>query len=342
MAGSVSGRGSVAVSFRENDRVRVNDDAILAPDTVKGEIGTITRIDRISALPAQVSDQLVTVKPYQQLLKQPGETNILGFALQVQFSKLGDPVLIASNEVTLLSKFQERVSRLEEALLAHLMDPQQFSVLADGGLDVPFINQSFDAPFFGDIVRYVLRPKLGRSSTKVLSPESSGPPLAAVYASMAGLKFVCAVKVYDRLKPAVPATWRGTIIGDVQVPSATKRTQHYFAVPRSSIVEGDRVILFDDIGFTGRTRNACIQLVEKTGAKASFIVNVIEKSYGAPRDLGVKGMAILGIRGFEPETAATCSLIIDELLTERLDPPRIVSGVSYEPNRSLSISQPRE
>jgi hypothetical protein len=82
--------------------------------------------------------------------------------------------------------------------------------------------------------------------------------------------------------------------------------------------------------------------VEKIGAKVSSIVNVIEKSYGARSNVGVEGMAILGIRGFEPEAATACSLTIDELLAERLDPPRIVHGVSYESNRSLSTLQPQE
>ena len=273
------------------------------------------------------------------MVKQPRETNILGFALQIHFPKIGDSVLVASNEVTLVSKFREQVAKLTERLVKHLMDPQEFSVLSDGGLDVPFVNQNFDAPFFGDIVKYVLRPKLGKSATKVLSPGSSGPPLAAVYATMAGLKFVRAVKVHDNVKPRVPATWRATIVGDLQVTSATKKTQHYFAIPASSIVEGDNVIIFDDVGFTGRTRNACIQLVEKTGAKVSAVVNVIEKSYGTQNDFQINGMAILGIRGFEPETAKRCKLKINELLTERLDPPRIVHGVSYEPNRSLSSLQ---
>ena len=330
------------VAFKEGDQVRVNDDAVLAPDVIRGEIGTITRVDRFLSVPRQASDQVLVIDRYQQLVKQPGDTNILGFALQVNFSKIGDSVLVASNEVTLLSKFQERIRSLEEQLIKHLTNPQLFSVLGDGGLDVPFINQNFDAPFFGDIVRYVLRPKLGWSSTKVLSPESSGPPLAAVYASMAGLNFVRAVKVYDRSKPQVPATWRGTIIGDVQVPSATKKTQHYFAVPKGSINAGDRVILFDDIGFTGKTRNACIQLVEKAGAKVSAVVNVIEKSYGAETDIREREMSILRIRAFEPETSASCKLTVDELLTERLDPPRIVHGVSYEANRSLSTLRPKE
>jgi adenine/guanine phosphoribosyltransferase-like PRPP-binding protein len=243
---------------------------------------------------------------------------------------------VASNEVTLLSRLHERIEALKERLLVHLKDSRQFSVLRDGGLDVPFINQNFDAPFFGDIVKYVLRPKLGRSATKVLSPESSGPPLASVYASIAGLGFVRAVKILDKSKPLVPATWRGSIVGDRQVPSATKKTQHYFAVPLGSIVSDDRVIIFDDVGFTGNTRTACVQLIEKIGAKVSAIVNVIEKSYGAPSTSGLNGMAILRIKGFEPETTTTCKLTIDELLTERLDPPMIVRGVSYEPNRSLS------
>ncbi len=339
MTHPMPGRESGVVTFKENDQVRINDDAVLASEAIRGEIGTVTKIDRFLTQPARVAEQLIAVDRYQQLIKQPSETVILGFALQVYIPKIGDSVLVASNEVTLLSKFQDRIKSLEERLIAHLIDPQQFSVLADGGLDVPFINQNFDAPFFGDIVKYVLRPKLGRTATKVLSPEASGPPLAAVYASMAGLSFVRAVKVYDKSKPQVPRTWRGAVIGDVQVPSATKKTEHYFAVPQGSIVTDDRVVIFDDVGFTGRTRNACIQLVEKLGAKVSAIVNVVEKSYGEPRNVVIDSKAVLGITGFEPETNSTCKLSINELLMERLGSPRIVQGVRYEPSRSLSTLQ---
>jgi len=332
----VSGPNSEGVVFKENDRVRVNDDAVLAPDGVRGEVGTVTRIDRYVNQPTQISERLIAVDRYQQFVKQPRETDILGFALQVYFPKIANSLLIASNEVTLLSQFQERIRNLQERLIGRLTDPQQFSVLGDGGLDVPFVNQMFDAPFFGDLARYVLRPKLGRGSTKVLSPEASGPPLAAVYASTAGLGFVRAVKVYDKSYPRVPGTWRGVIVGDVQVPSATKKTEHYFAVPEGSIGKEDRVIIFDDVGFTGRTRNACVQLVEKTGGKVSAIVNVIEKSYGEPKSVAVNSKAVLGILGFEPETDRTCNLLINELLLERLESPKVVQGVSYEPNRSLS------
>ena len=342
MTSPIPGRESGVVTFKENDQVRVNDDAILAPEAIRGEIGNVTKIDRFLSQPTQVAEQLIAVDRYQQLVKQPRETDILGFALQVHFPKIGDSVLVASNEVTLMSKFQERIRNLEENLIAHLTNPQQFSVLADGGLDVPFINQNFDAPFFGEVVKYVLRPKLGRAATKVLSPEASGPPLAAVYASTAGLSFVRAVKVYNKSKPQVPGTWRGTIVGDLQVPSATKKTEHYFAVPQSSIARDDRVIIFDDVGFTGRTRNACVQLVEKMGAKVSAIVNVIEKSYGEPSSVKLASKAVLGITGFEPETDSTCKLSINELLMERLDSPRIVHGVRYEPNRSLSTLQGQE
>jgi len=139
MVDTISGRESGVVTFKEGDRVRVSDDAILAPDAIRGEIGTISRIDRFLP-PAQVSEKVVAVDRYQQLVKQPRETNILGFALQVHFPKIGDTVLVASNEVMLLSKFQELVDDLEVQLISHLMDPEQFSVLADGGLDVPFVN----------------------------------------------------------------------------------------------------------------------------------------------------------------------------------------------------------
>lgn len=336
LAHEIGGSESGILLFKENDQVRVNDDAVLAPDAIRGEIGTIRKINRFLSEPAQISDDLIAVDRYQQLVKQPRETEILGFALQVYFSKIGDSLLVASNEVTLLSKFQERLSKLEERLIDHLTNPQQFCVLGDGGLDVPFINQSFDAPFFGDLVRYVLRPKLGRTSTKVLSPEASGPPLAAVYASMAGLSFVRAVKLYDRGRPQVPGTWRGTIVGDVKVPSATKKTEHFFAIPEGAVTPDDRVIIFDDVGFTGRTRNACIQLIEKVGAKVSAIINVVEKSYGEPRNVAVNSRAILGIRGFEAQSDKTCNLVINELFMEIQEPPKIVHGVQYEPNRSLS------
>jgi orotate phosphoribosyltransferase len=126
------------------------------------------------------------------------------------------------------------------------------------------------------------------------------------------------------------------VVGDVKVPSATKKTEHYFAIPEGSMVAGDRVVIFDDVGFTGRTRNACIQLIEKVGAKVSAIVNVVEKSYGEPRNVTVNSRAILGITGFEPETGKTCKLKINELLLEPLKTPRIISGVNYAPKRSLS------
>jgi adenine/guanine phosphoribosyltransferase-like PRPP-binding protein len=282
------------------------------------------------------------VDRYQQLIKQPRETDILGFALQVHFNKINDSLLVASNEVTLLPKFQERIDLLKERLVDHLRDPLQFSVLGDGGLDVPFVNQNFDAPFFGDLVRYVLRPRLGRASTKVLSPEASGPPLAAVYASMAGLKFVRAVKVNDKSQPRVPGSWRGAIIGDVKVPSATKKVEHYFAIPQNSITKDDRVVIFDDVGFTGRTRNACVQLIEKIGAKVSAIINVIEKSYGETRGVALDSMAVLGISGFKPESNTTCTLHINEILLEKLEVPRVVAGVRYEPGRSLSALRSQE
>ena len=336
MASETGGRESGAILFKENDKVRVNDDAALAPDAIRGEIGTIVKIDRFLSKPSQISSDLILVDKYQQLVKHPRETEILGFALQVFFPKIRDSILVASNEVMLLSKFQERINSLEEKLIDHLTNHQQFCVLGDGGLDVPFINQNFDAPFFGDLVRYVLRPKLGRTGTKVLSPEASGPPLAAVYASMAGLSFVRAAKIYDKARPQVPGTWRGTMIGDVKVPSATKKTEHYFAVPEGAILPDDRVIIFDDVGFTGRTRNACVQLVEKLGAKVAAIVNVVEKSYGETRDVEVDSKAILRITGFEKESESTCKLKIAELLMERLETPRIVGGVRYEPKRSLS------
>jgi adenine/guanine phosphoribosyltransferase-like PRPP-binding protein len=332
----IVGRESGFAYFKEGDEVRVNDDAVLAPDAIRGEVGTVKKVNRFLTSPAQVSESTIAVDRYQQLVKQPRETQILGLALQVYFPKIGDSMLVASNEVTLLVKFKEAVAKLEERLLSHLRDPQQFCVLGDGGLDVPFVNQSFDAVFFGDIVRYVLRPRLSRDATKVLSPEASGPPLAAVYASMAGLSFVRAVKVYDKAQSQVPASWRGAVVGDLKVRSATKGTENYFAIPEGAIGPDDRVIIFDDVGFTGKTRKAVVQLVEKSGARVSSIVNVIEKFYGEPRDTVANARAILGIGGFEPKGQRDCSITITELFMERLKSPKIVDGVRYEPGRSLS------
>lgn len=272
--------------------------------------------------PAQVSESLVAVDRYQQLVKQPRETQILGFALQIYFSKIGDSMLVASNEVTLLAKFKERIMKLEETLFSRLRDPQQFSVLGDGGLDVPFVNQSFDAPFFGDIVRYVPRPKLGREATKVLSPETSGPSLAAIYASMAGLSFVRAVKVCDESHSQMPASWRGAVVGDEKVRSATQGTENYFAIPQGSIGPEDRVIIFDDVGFTGKTCKAVVQLVEKF--------------YGETREPLASARAILGISDFQPSDQNECSITINELFLERLESRRGIDGVRYEPGRSLS------
>ena len=332
---TVSGRETGILLLKESDHVRVNDDATLAPEIIRGEIGVVRRINRYLTEPVPSAEGVILVDKYQQLVKQPQETEILGFLVQVYFPKIEDSLVLASNEVTLLAKFEERVHNVEKQLIEHVTDPIQFSVLGDGGLDVSFINQTFDAPFFGDIVRYVLRPNLNRNSTKVLSPEASGPPLAAVFATMAGLNFVRAVKVYDKARPQVPRTWRGTVVGDIRVPSATKKTEHYFAIPENAISSKDQVLIFDDVGFTGRTRKACIQLVESLGAKVSGIVNIIEKSYGEP-DVPVESRAILGVEGFKPESDSSCSLVLNQLLMKRLDTPITIHGVHYEPKRSLS------
>lgn len=189
MPGQIGGRESGFVLFREGDEVRVNDDAVLAPEAIRGQVGTIRRVNRFRSEPAGVSESGIAVDRYLQLVKQPRETEILGFALQVHFPKVGDSMIVASNEVTLLSKFRERIAKLEEKLFIHLTDPQQFCVLSDGGLDAPFINQSFDAPFFGDIVRYVLRPNLPRDATKVLSPVGIGATFGGCLRKHGGVEF---------------------------------------------------------------------------------------------------------------------------------------------------------
>jgi len=160
--------------------------------------------------------------------------------------------------------------------------------------------------------------------------------LAAVYASMAGLSFVRAVKVYNESHSQVPASWRGAVVGDEKVISATKGTGNYFAIPQGSIGPEDRVIIFDDVGFTGKTRKAIVQLVEKSGARISSIVNVIEKFYGETRAPLANARAILGISDFQPSDQKECSITINELFLERLESSRKIDGVMYEPGRSLS------
>ena len=108
MTYETGGRESGVVAFKENDEVRVNDDAVLAPEAIRGEVGTIVKINRFLSEPTQLSESIIAVDRYQQLVKQPRETEILGFALQVFFPKIGDSLLVASNEVTLLSKFQRK------------------------------------------------------------------------------------------------------------------------------------------------------------------------------------------------------------------------------------------
>jgi len=78
MAHPIPGRESGIVTLKEGDEVRVNDEAVLAPDAIRGEIGTITRIDRFPSIVTRASEQSVAVDRYQQLVKQPRETNILG------------------------------------------------------------------------------------------------------------------------------------------------------------------------------------------------------------------------------------------------------------------------
>ena len=168
---TVSGRETGILLLKESDHVRVNDDATLAPEIVRGEIGVVRKINRYLTQPVPSAEGVILVDKYQQLVKQPQETEILGFLVQVYFPKIEDSLVLASNEVTLLAKFEERVHNVEKRLLEHVTDPNQFSVLGDGGLDVSFINQTFDAPFFGDIVRYVLRPNLNRNSTRCYLPK---------------------------------------------------------------------------------------------------------------------------------------------------------------------------
>ena len=64
----IGGRESGVLLFKENDEVRVNYDAVLAPEAIRGEIGAIRKIDRFLAQPSQLSEGLVAVDRYQQLV----------------------------------------------------------------------------------------------------------------------------------------------------------------------------------------------------------------------------------------------------------------------------------
>jgi hypothetical protein len=83
----IGGRESGVVVFNENDEVRVNDDAVLAPEAVRGEIGTIVRINRFLSEPTQLSEHLLAVDRYQQLVKRPRETEILGLPSRSSFPR---------------------------------------------------------------------------------------------------------------------------------------------------------------------------------------------------------------------------------------------------------------
>ena len=56
MAHPIPGHESGIVTLKEGDEVRVNDEAILAPDAIRGEIGIITRIDRFPSMVTRVSE----------------------------------------------------------------------------------------------------------------------------------------------------------------------------------------------------------------------------------------------------------------------------------------------
>lgn len=71
MAYDIGGRESGVIVFKENDEVRVNDDAVLAPEAIRGEVGTIVKINRFLSEPTQVSERIIAIDRYQQLVKQP-------------------------------------------------------------------------------------------------------------------------------------------------------------------------------------------------------------------------------------------------------------------------------
>ena len=56
MVQPIPGHESGIVTLKEGDEVRVNDEAILAPDAIRGEIGIITRIDRFPSMVTRVSE----------------------------------------------------------------------------------------------------------------------------------------------------------------------------------------------------------------------------------------------------------------------------------------------
>ena len=88
MTYEIGGRESGVVAFKENDEVRVNDDAVLAPEAVRGEIGTIMKINRFLSESTQLSEGIIAVDRYQQLVKQPRETEILGLPFKSSFPRL--------------------------------------------------------------------------------------------------------------------------------------------------------------------------------------------------------------------------------------------------------------
>ena len=151
-----------------------------------------------------------------------------------------------------------------------------------------FLNNQLDVSLLSKLGEEIYYHFKDKGVNKILTIEASGIALAVLTAE----KFGCNVVFAKKSKTL-------NVSGGVYTAkcfSYTHKVENNLLVPEEFLGKGDNVLIVDDFLAHGEAVNACIEIIEKSGATLKGVAIAIEKGFqGAGDKLRANGIDLLSL-----------------------------------------------
>ncbi len=134
-----------------------------------------------------------------------------------------------------------------------------------------FLNQQIDVPLMREMGKEIAREFADAGTTKVMTIETSGIPLAMCVASAMDVPVIFGKKYHS-------INLSGEMLM-AQVFSYTHQTSYSVILPKEYISDTDVVLLVDDFLASGNAFYGMLDLCGQVGAKIAGIASGVEKGY---------------------------------------------------------------